>query len=60
MFVDCSAIIISIIVKDEPYIGIIEAFCLPEGTYYSFRTWRKKIAGLWFAKGISTQADNMS
>ena len=31
MFVDCSGIIISIIVKHERHIGIIKAFCLPKG-----------------------------
>ena len=61
MFVDCSGIIISITVKHEQHIGIIKAFVYLEGLVNFFRTWwTEKIDGLWFARGISTQANTMS
>ena len=62
MFVDCSGIIISITVKHEQHIGIIKAFVyLGGGLVNFFRIWgTEKIDGLWFARGISTQANTMS
>ena len=61
MFADCSGIIISINVNISNipelsrlfvYLGVLVKF---------FRTWgAEKIAGLWFSRGISTQADTMS
>ena len=58
MFVGCSEITVSVIVKHDQHIGIIRTFCVPEATYFSFSATRvtEKIAEFWFARGISTQA----
>ena len=37
MFVDCSEINTSVIVKREQHIGIIRDFCLPGATSYVFQ-----------------------
>ena len=65
MLVSCSYISISVIVKYAQHIGIIRAFCLPEGDL-SFSVpggTENKPAGLWFAgekgggwAGVSTWA----
>ena len=61
MFVSCSEISISGIGKYVKHVGIIRAFCLPGGDLLSFSRpgGTEKIAGLWFARGISTQADTI-
>ena len=64
MFVGCFEISTSIIDKHIQNIGTIRAFCLPGGPVKIFITLRgrggtEEIAGLWFARGISTQADTM-
>ena len=41
------------------YVRIIGAFCLPGGTY-SVLVGTEKVAGLWFARQMSTQADTMN
>ena len=53
MFVGCSDISISFIVKHVQQIKIIRAFCLPGGDSLSFSVpgGTKKIAGVWFTKG---------
>ena len=51
MFVGCSETSVSVTVKHVQHIVLIRTFCLPGGT--------EEIAGLWFAWGISTQADIM-
>ena len=51
MFVDCSAIIISIIVKDEPYIGIIEAFVYLRGLTILLGPGGKKLLGCGLLRG---------
>ena len=33
MFVGCSEVSISVIVKHVQHVGIIKAFCFPRGTY---------------------------
>ena len=49
MFVGCSEISISVIVKHLQHVGIIRAFCLPGGTFKFFSAWRtENIAGFWF------------
>ena len=58
MFAGCSEISISVIVKHVNYQGFLSAwgdllcFPVPGGS--------EKIAGLWFARGISTQPDTMT
>ena len=61
MFVSCSEISKSVTVKHMQHVGIIRAFCLPAGLAMFFSAWgdRKKNAGLWFARGVSTQDDTM-
>ena len=66
MLVSCSEINVSVIVKYVQHIGIIRAFCLPEGDLLSFSVpggTENKPAGLWFAgekgegwEGVSTWA----
>ena len=56
----CSEISINIVIKHVLHVGIISAFSLPEGTYFSVPERTEKNAGLWFARGISTQADTMN
>ena len=53
MFVGFSEVSISTIIKDMQNIGIIRAFCLPEGGLVKvLSAWvTEKIAGLWFARG---------
>ena len=43
------------------HVGIISAFSVPGGDLLSFSVpeGTEKIASLWFARGISTQADTM-
>ena len=42
------------------YNGIIRAFCLPMGLVKFFSALGdRKIAGLWFARGVSTQTGTM-
>ena len=55
MFVGCSEISISVIVKHVQHVGIIRVFCLPGGLNKFFSAWggeAEKFAGLWFARGI--------
>ena len=53
MFLGCCEVSISVIAKHMQNIGIIRAFCLPEGGLVKFLSaWvTEKIAGLWFARG---------
>ena len=53
MFLGCSKISVSVIVKHVQNIGIIMAFCLPEGNCYVFQCLggTENIAGLWLARG---------
>ena len=53
MFVGCSEIGISIIVKHVQHVGIIRAFCLPGGLVKFFQCLgrQKKTAGLLFVRG---------
>ena len=51
MFVCCSEISISVIVKYTQQIGIIMVFCLAWGLLKIFGAWgAEKTAGLWFAR----------
>ena len=60
MFRGCSEIDISVIVKLELYIGIIRFFvCLGQLIKFFSTSGDRKIAGLWFARGISTQGGTM-
>ena len=52
MFVVCSEISISVIVKHVQHIGIIRVFCLPGMGGGGGGGGGKKIAGLWFACGL--------
>ena len=62
MFAVCSEISIKVIVKHVQHVGIIWTCSLPGADLLSFLVpWAtEKIAGFWFARGISTQADTMS
>ena len=66
MCVGCFEISESVIVKHVESIIIIRAFACLGGLVKIFSAWGRggggaeKIAGLWFARGISTQADSMS
>ena len=67
MFVGCSEISTSVIVKHKQHIGIIRAFCLPgwggggqEGLSFSVPVGTEKLLGLGLLGGISTQADTMN
>ena len=55
MFVGCSEISVSVIVKHVQHIGIVRAFFLPGENLISFSVpeGTEKIAGLWLAKGES-------
>ena len=56
MFVGWSEITISFIVEYAQYIGIIRSFYIPRRTIKFFIAWgTQEIAGLLFARGISTQ-----
>ena len=59
MFVGCSYI--SFILNMCKVLQIIRAFCLPWGDLLSFSRpgGTEKIAGLQFARGVTTQADTM-
>ena len=59
MFVGCSEISISVIVKHVQHVGIIRPSCLPGRTYQVFQyLGDRTIAGLWFTRdGVNTQAD---
>ena len=53
----------NVIVKHVQHVRILWASCLLRGTGFGkfFNVWRiEKIAGLWFAKGISTQTDTVA
>ena len=57
MFVGCFEISVNVIVdKSVQSIGIIRAFYLPGGDLLRFLVpgGTEEIAGLWFARGIST------
>ena len=60
MFVGCSEISTSVIVKHVPHVGIIRAFCLFFGDLLSFSVTgrQEKLLGCGLG-GISTQADTM-
>ena len=61
MFADCSGIIISINVNMSNIMELSRLFVYQGGLVKFFRTWgTEKIAGLWFSRGMSTQADTMS
>ena len=60
MFVGCFDISINVIVKHVQHVRILWAFCLLRGMGFGkfVNVWGiEKIAGLWFARGISTQTD---
>ena len=67
MFVGCSEISKSVIVKHKQHIGIIRAFCLPGGEgvgggvlSFSVPGGKEKLLGRGLLGGISTQADTMN
>ena len=62
MFVDCSEIGLSVIVKHVQHAGVFLSFSFLTGQedLLSFSVpggGGRKIAGLWFARGIGTQTD---
>ena len=61
MFVGCSEISVKVTVKHVQHIGIIRCFCLLRRNLLSFSVpgGPKKLAGLWFTRGITTQVDTM-
>lgn len=60
MFASCSEVSTSAAVKHVQHTGFIRTFCLPGGTCYVFQfLGEHEIAGLWFVRGISTQAYTM-
>ena len=61
MFVGCSEISLSVIVKYVEHLGITSTCSLPWADLLSFSVpkGREKIARLWFAGNISTQTNTM-
>ena len=61
MFVGCSEISISVIVKYVEHLGITSACSLPWAGLlrFSVSERREKIARLWFTGNISTQANTI-
>ena len=70
MYVGCSEIGVSVLVKHVQHVRIIRVFCLPGGLNFSVPGWTEpggiKFFSVWEAEklldlleGISTQADNM-
>lgn len=58
MSLGCSKINIPVTVKHVEHTGIIKASRLPGETCKFFSAWgTEKLAGLWSARGISSQAD---
>ena len=53
MFVGCSEICNSVIVKHVQHVGIIRAFCLPRGTYYAYYTQFDTFVLLWLLPFIN-------
>ena len=58
MFVGSSEIRLNVIVKHVQHIG--NFVCLGDLISFSVLGKTEKVAGLWFASGISTRADTMS
>lgn len=58
MFVGSSEIRLSVIVKHVQHIG--NFVCLGDFISFSVLGKTEKVAGLWFASGISTRVDTMS